>query len=171
MSVSKIVLTTVLTTLTALVFVVVAAASLWPFTADAHGGLRGHWGGHSGNHQTGTDRHQRALEHCQSMGPAHTRIVEAAISAGLNLDVSQEEALSPVISVLDDWRQSTANTCAELAAGTQDIDQKMAAMEQVLRISADSVAQLRPAYASFSTQLSPEQQARIQTLMQRHHGE
>lgn len=163
MSASKIVLTTVLTTLTALVFVIVATASLWPFAADAHGGLR--------SHQAGADRHQRALERCQSMGPAHTRIAEAAISAGLNLDVNQEEALAPIISVLDEWRQNTANTCTELASGTQDIDQKMAAMEQVLRISADSVAQLRPAYANFSIQLSPEQQARIQGLMQRHHGE
>lgn len=157
MSASKIVLTTVLTTLTALVFVVAAAASFWPFGAEAHGGFR-----------SGGDRHERALKHCQSMGPAHTRIVEAAISAGLGLDDNQEQALAPVISVIDDWRQSTADTCAELAAGTQDMDQKLAAMEQVLRVSADSVAQLRPAYVSFASQLTPDQQARIQSIMQRH---
>lgn len=167
MSASKIVLTTVLTTLTALVFVVVAAVSLLPFGAEAHGGFRGHWSGdgaHAGN------RHERALQRCQSMSPAHTRVVEAAISAGLNLDDSQEQSLAPVISVLDEWRQSTADTCAQLAGEEQSLEQHLSAMEQVLRTSADSLAELRPAMTNFAAGLDAEQRDRIQSLMQRHHG-
>ena len=169
MSASKIILTTVLTTLTALAFIAVATVSLLPFGAEAHGGFRGHGSDH-GNRAHAGDHHKRALQRCQSMGPAHTRVVQAAISAGLNLDEGQEQQLAPIISVLDDWRESTAATCAELAAQEQSLEQHLSAMEQVLRSSADSLAELRPAVTNFASGLDSDQLDRIQSLMQRHHG-
>ncbi len=167
MSTGKIILTTVITTLAALVFSAVAAVSLLPFGAEAHGGFRGHMGG--GDNQ---DRHARALKHCERLSPAHTRVVQAAITAGLDLDDSQEAALAPVIDVLDNWRSTMSDTCGELANGDMqhDVDTGLALMERVLSDSASAISELRPAYAEFSAQLNDEQQAHIQNMLQRHHG-
>ena len=159
MTPGKIVLTTVLTVFTLLAFVGVAATTFLPRAAEAHGfrAMGGHGGG---------DRHQRMLQHCERLGPAHTRVVEAMISASLDLNDSQEEALQPIMRVLDDWRAAAAQRCAD--GEITSIDDGLALAEGMLSASATAVAELRPAWSAFDAQLSDEQRARIGAMLQRH---
>ena len=165
MTTPKVILTTVVTTLTVLLFGTVVAVSLWPTGAEAHGfrsvgfGPDGH-GGNRGN------RHERFLKHCKRLSPAHTRVVEAMITAGLDLDASQQTALEPIMVVVDDMRTEMATVCAQTPP--TDVDGHLALAEQMLQSGADAIARLRPAYESFYGQLNNEQKLRIDEMLQRH---
>lgn len=160
MTPGKIVLTTVLTVFTLIAFASVAATAFFPFAVEAHG-MRGHGGATS-------DRHERMLQHCKRMGPAHTRVIEAAVSAALDLDNAQEDALQPVIGVLDNLRETAVSTCDNLQIDS--VDGGLAAMQQMLGASADAIAELRPAYANFEASLNDEQKAHVAEMIARHHS-
>lgn len=163
MTPGKIVLTTVLTVFTLLAFAAVGASTFLPSQAEAHG-MRGHFAGaHSGR-----GGHERFLKHCKRLGPAHTRVVEAMVTAALNLDDQQESALQPVMQVLDDWRASAATTCDSLPI--ESVDGGLAAMQQILAASAAALEEMRPAYAGFESTLNDEQRAHIAEMLNRHHG-
>ncbi len=163
MTPGKIVLTTVLTVFTLLAFAAVGASTFLSSPAEAHG-MRSHFAG-ANTHRGG---HDRLLKHCKRLSPAHTRVVEAMVTAALDLDEQQESALQPVISVLDDWRADAAATCDSLPI--ESVDGGLAAMQQILATSAAALEVMRPAYAGFESTLNAEQRAHIADMLNRHHG-
>ncbi len=169
MSLGKIILTTVLTTLTALFFTAVVAASFLPGGAQAHGfGKFGGSGiGRHGSHRGGPGR---MLAHCEHLSPAHTRVMQAAISAGLDLSDAQEAALAPIIDVVDGLREQVQASCKTMPP--QDVDAGLATMQNLLQDSANALADIRPAYANFYASLTADQQAHIDGMVARHqaHG-
>jgi hypothetical protein len=166
---SRIILTTVFSTLTLLAFGSVLATSLLPFGAEAHGFRTGLGGEHhAGASATRGDRGARMLAHCQRLSPAHTRVVEAAISAALDLDDSQQNALAPIMEVLDEWRAQASTTCEQLPSN--DVDAGLAAMQEMLNNTANTIGALRPAYGDFYAQLNTEQKTLIDEMIARHHN-
>ena len=75
-------------------------------------------------------------------------VLEAIASAALDLDDSQEQALAPVISVLEDWQSDVAPACEALSVA-DDMDAGLAAGSTLLRATADAMQSLRGALPSF----------------------
>ncbi|MFK7913557.1 MAG: hypothetical protein AB8B93_06550 [Pseudomonadales bacterium] len=172
MTTAKILLTTVLTTLTALAFAVVLGASLLPSGAIAHsvwapGGDHGRkMGGHFSKRGGAT-----LAERCERLSGQHTRMAGAVVSAYLDLDDSQESAMQPLLEVLDSWRADGQAMCFEAAASQEhSVGSAMAMLESLLARSATAVAELQPAYSAFEATLSDAQRTKIQDGIDRHHA-
>ncbi len=168
MSGPKIVMTTVATTLTVLVFAAVLAASVLPVGAIAHGGGfgAGHFGGHRRGHGGGN-----LIERCERLASDHTRVASAVASAYLDLSDNQEQALAPALDVLNSWRADTAELCLQVAQSeTHDVPTGLASLQAFLDRSATAVAELQPAYSSFEASLNDDQRATIKRMLDRHHG-
>ncbi|MGI9324986.1 MAG: hypothetical protein ACR2PZ_07190 [Pseudomonadales bacterium] len=168
MSGPKIVLTAVATTLTVIVFAGVLAASVVPVGAIAHGGGfgAGHFGGHRRGHRGGD-----LIDRCERLASDHTRVATAVTSAYLDLSDNQEQALAPVLGVLNSWRADTAELCLQVAQSeTHDVATGLVSLEAFLARSAAAVAELQPAYSGFEASLNDEQRDTIKRMLDRHHG-
>lgn len=168
MTVPKIILTTVLTTITALAFAVVFGATLLPAGAIAHGGWSssGHGSAHFGSRRGGN-----LQDRCERLSEQHTRVAGAMVTAYLDLDDAQEAALQPMLDVLDSWRADGQSLCLELAnQPNHSVDLGLSTMQAFLARSASAMAELQPAYAAFAGSLSTAQQAKIQAMLDRHHA-
>ena len=62
------------------------------------------------------DFHQSTLEtqqvsHCHRLENGHTKLVHAVVTATLDLDINQQNALQPVTEVVENWRAEALKTC------------------------------------------------------------
>lgn len=167
MSTGKIIVTTVLTTLAALFFIAAVGFSVLPGDVQAAG-----YGKFAGEHGFGGHRRGHGsldmTAQCDKLSPDNTRIMEAVLSAKLELKDEQKQALSPIISVVDDLRAEAQSSCLQMPP--QDVDAGLAAMQKMLQKSADALAEIRPAYQTFYAGLDAEQQADIQDMIKHHRG-
>ena len=149
-----IVLTTVLTTLTVLAFVGAFAWSVSPAAAIA-GSLHASHSAPDG-------------DHCARLSEEHTELIDAYLRITLDLDDSQQQALAPVIGVIEAWRVDAVATCEN--ADFTNVDSSLATMQAMLGLTETAIAELRPAVGAFQAGLSPEQQAELTALLSHHHG-
>ena len=145
--------TTVLTTLTVLVFVGAFAWSVSPASALASSLAAAH-SSPDGNH-------------CARLDGKHTELLDAYLRITLELDDSQHQALTPVIDIVEEWRQDTVTACE--SAQLDNVDASLAAMQAVLGRTEQAIADLRPAFGEFQAQLSEEQKAQIDGMLAHHH--
>lgn len=162
---SHLIVTILLTAVIVAAIIFATAASLFPATAQAHAvsGVRGSWGMHrGGGHHGGANG-----DHCARLGMPIARLAGVMIDDHLALNDSQRALLTPALDIVERWQSLTRTQCERLVGG--DMATGLDALEQTLRLSADSVAQLRPAYATFHDSLDASQRKHIEAALQ-HRG-
>lgn len=164
MSAPKIVLTTILTLIIVIAFGAVAASALLPREAIAHAAF-----GPKAMHRfSGVGRADLASR-CERLSRDHSRLASAMVTAYLDLDSAQEDALDPMLDVVSRWREDSQSLCFELAdAESPSIDAGLASMEAFLSRTASAAGELRAAYSGFEATLTAEQQQTIGELLARH---
>lgn len=158
MNISQIIVTAVLTTLTLLALATVTVWSLWPRTAEAGVAVAAHT---TGWHESGN--------HCQHFSADHLELGQAVVTVALDLDDAQQAALAPVRSSLENWRSQIATLCETVDHDNINVDTGLQSLEQVLSISAATVAEVRPHLSGFVAGLTPEQSDKLKSYMSRHH--
>jgi hypothetical protein len=158
---AQLIVTILLTAVIVVAAISAAAASLIPGFAEAHAGNG--WRAHrSGGYHDGTDR-------CARLDFPMGGVAGVVIQDHLDLDEDQRARLQPMLDIVESWRTSTRDACQRL--NDADIAGHLDVLEQVLRRSAGSVAELKPAYAAFYEGLGPEQRAHLDKAMSHHHGQ
>ena len=155
MNQSKIIVTTVLSTLLVTALGMTLAGSLAPGLATAHAGGGG-WRGHRSHGDP-----------CARLSRSHTRVVEAVVATHLDLDSDQEAAMEPLLEVLDGWRVALSESCVQGVAA-DDVPEALAAIEQALGDSAAAVGELKARYGAFYGVLNDEQKSQIDDAFARH---
>jgi hypothetical protein len=156
MNLMQIVVTAVLTTLTVFALGIVGVWSVWPKTAEAGVNVATHAASFSS-----------AGDHCARLDTGHIELGEAIVTAALDLDDSQQAALAPISAALENWRTQAASLCSEV--NFDDLDSSLAGLENMLRVSATTVGELRPAMGQFHALLTEEQHAKLKQYMQHRH--
>ena len=162
---SHLIVTILLTTVIVAAIIFATAASLFPATAQAHAfaGARGGWGVHrAGGHHGGANG-----DHCARLDMPVAKLAGVMIDDHLGLNDSQRALLTPALDIVESWQSQTRTQCERLTGG--DLASGLDALEQTLRLSAESVAQLRPAYAAFHDSLDQSQRQHIEEALQ-HRG-
>ena len=137
-----------------------AATALWPDHAIAAGvhNLHGSFSESHGRHGRGN--------HCEHLDDKHTRMLAAYLEISLDLTDDQQLALEPVVSVLDDWRETTRRACSSLNLATAP--DALADMEMILGDAQVAIAALRPTFDVFYASLTETQQTQLNSLI--NHG-
>ncbi len=165
MNAPKLIITTVLTTLVVLGFTAVFASGLLPSQAVAHpvfSADRGH-------HFSGRHRGAPLAERCERLSRDPSRVASAMVTAYLDLDDAQEQALAPLLDVASRWREDSLTLCREVAAAEEhSIELGLSTMETFLSRSASAAGELRGAWGDFSATLTAEQQDTIREMLSRH---
>ena len=130
MNVLQIITTAVLTTIIVILLGVVSVWSMWPKTAEAGVAVAAH----SVSWHNSTD-------HCRHLSPDHLKLGEAVVTVALDLDDIQQEALLPIRNSLENWRSQVERLCTSVDHESLDFDTGLASLEQILSISAATVAE------------------------------
>lgn len=152
MKTTQIIVTTVLTTLSVLALFGAFAWTLSPAAAIA-----------SSLH---ADSSAQIGSHCSHFDSDHTRLLDAYVTVTLDLDDAQQHTLTPLIEIIEAWRQDTVVSCEQ--ASFQDIDSSLTALQDFLGRSEQAVADLRPAFDDFTAALTPEQRAELDGFLDHH---
>ncbi len=158
MNIFNIIITTVLTTLAVLVVGAITAWALWPINAEA--GAMGDF------HQSTLETQQ--VSHCHRLENDHTKLVQAVVTATLDLDINQQNALQPVTEVVENWRAEALKTCQTLDLSS--IDSSLASLQVILAQGSDAITEFRPAFDEFYASLDDNQRNQINEFIQSHHG-
>jgi hypothetical protein len=162
---SHLIVTILLTAVIVAAIIFATAASLFPARAEAHAfsGAHGGWGMHrAGGHHGGATG-----DHCARLDMPITKLAAVMIDDHLDLSDNQRALLTPALDIAESWQNLTRTQCERLTGS--DMATGLDALEQTLRLSADSVAQLRPAYAAFHDSLDESQRKHIIDALQ-HRG-
>ncbi|MEM1230419.1 MAG: hypothetical protein AAGI15_07785, partial [Pseudomonadota bacterium] len=147
-------------------FTAVFATGLLPSQAIAHPVF----GAERGQAFSGRHRSAPLAERCERLSRDPSKVASAMVTAYLDLDDVQEQALAPLLDVASRWREDSLTLCREVAAAEQhSVDLGLATMETFLSRSASAAGELRSAWSDFSATLSAEQQDTISEMISRHH--
>ena len=165
MKTTQIIVTVALTLLTTACLAVVAVWSLWPATAEASSSVLMHSAFPNDGAESGG--------HCARLANDHTDIAKAVVGEVLDLSDAQKAQLEPIAEVMDRWQTQAYEICNNTQLHTADgglaLDGGLTGMEQILSVSAASVAELRPLVTEFYATLDPAQVEKIESHMQRAH--
>lgn len=159
---AQLIITVLLTAVILVAIIFATAVSLFPGAVQAHSfsGARGGWSTHrSGGHGGGDNG-----DHCARLNLPIAKLAGVMIDDHLELNDGQRDLLTPALDIIESWQNQTRTQCERLTGA--DVSTGLDVLEQTLRISTDSVAALRPAYAAFHNNLDATQRKHIDEAMQ-----
>ena len=165
MKASQIIVTVALTVLTTACLALVAVWSIWPATAQASSSVLLHSAFPSdGEAQDG---------HCARLTHDHTDVAKAVVGEVLDLSDDQKAQLEPIAEAMTRWQAQAYEICNNTQLHGEDgaltLDGGLTGVEQMLTLSAASVAEIRPMVTEFYASLDPAQVEKIEAHMQHAH--
>lgn len=168
MQIPQLIVTILVTTVIVAAIIFATAASIFPRTAEAHafGNWHGAGGGLGGWH--GRHRGYGGGDPCARLDLPVGKLAGVMVEDHLKLTADQRKLLEPMLATLEGWQSDAKAQCTALTH--DDIPGSLKAMESMLRLSADRIAELQPAWDTFHASLDDTQRAHIAQAMQRRHG-
>ena len=155
-------LSSVLTITVIGLFGAVLTTSLLPGSATAGGLLASHM------HNMNSGHSRWGSGHCREPDAQTARLIRAYLGITLDLDEAQETQLEPVIGVLDRWHAEASAFCDHEAISNAPAALRQ--IDQLVTRTSEAMAELLPAFEAFYAALTPEQQERLNSWINQHHG-